>query len=178
MARRQKDKVARFPDLVLRVSYSGPEHGGYFHIRGRIENREGRTLYGHEEGGKFRGVTFNGQTDYESLARVKAHHPETPMYGHEVEWEAHHHYNLACMKAGAVALGEIERKMEAIEKEAGRPASFGAWVQRIAVAVGVGGIKLPDKEWAVDPEAGGRQIDYQIAEWEQKARERMGVKTA
>jgi hypothetical protein len=177
MARRRKSDTARFPELVLRISWEGPHHGGYFHIEGCIARQDGNLMYAHQEGGRFRGVRFRAQTGWEELTQPGR---TMPMYGFEPDWYDGYSsgLNLDECKAGVVALTEIDRKLEAVRKTAGPVASFGAWVQRLAVAIGVGSVKLPNREWNDEPDTAGRIIDQQIAEWQTQARQRAGLDVA
>ncbi len=73
------------------------------------------------------------------------------------------------------ALAVLERKMDEANELYGRPASFGAWVQRVATAIGLDRVKLPTKEYNVSPSDAARLIDQQVREWQVYARKRSGL---
>lgn len=175
-------KTARYPNLVLAIGYDAPSGSeGYAHVRGWITAESGRGLYGSDPGGKFRSVVFNAQTDRDHLIRQEG--LAGTMYGYEVEWKGEGR-GLGDMKAGVVALTEIGRKMDKAEADLGPAASFGAWVQRVAFAIGIDKVQLPNPNHnRLDesptlirtPNQAAYSIDARIRDWRDTARAAAGV---
>lgn len=163
----------RFPGLVLTIGFDRPSGSdGFAHVRGWITRDDGRLLYSSDEemGGKFKGVMFSAQADNDSFAQENR---PNPLYGYKVEWKGDDK-GLSELKRGVVALTEIERKMDKAYEQFGPPASFGAWVQRLAGAIGLDQVRIPDRGYR-SPQEAAYAIDAQVQEWRRLARERRGL---
>jgi hypothetical protein len=165
-------KTARFPRLMLRILIEKPGSVSweFAHIKGWIDSTDHSLLYPvrKAEGEHFCGVCFNAQTDRDFLARQ-----DDPMYSYCPEWK-YEKANLRSLKYGVAALTEIERKLATYTERFGEPASFGAWVQRLAEAIGLDKIKVSDGSPETPAEAAHR-IDGIISGWQQTERARQGI---
>lgn len=174
-------KTAKFPLLVLRLSFEGPKNReGYCHIKGWIDRTDERMLYPSEKsvGGAFCGVRITSQTDFDRLSEGLVGGGFYPMYAVGLEWDRNSGHGLTELKYGVVALSEIDRKMDKATAEFGPPASFGAWVQRVCGAIGLDKVKMPHHNYDQSPSDAAWRIDSLIRDWVKTARVARGLEAA
>lgn len=155
----------KYPHLVLKIGYDQPSgRDWYCHIRGWLDREDNRLFYSSDEGGVFQGIFFNAQSDNESLVRRSE-----PMYGYRPEFKGQDK-GLSELERGVKALRMIDKTLDKIYEQSGPPASFGAWVQRLATALGIDKVQLPDRSYPISPSDAARAIDRQIEEWVDRAK--------
>lgn len=156
----------KYPHLVLKIGYDQPSgRDWYCHVRGWLDRADNNSFYSSDEGGLFKGVRFKSQSDNDSLRR----RPD-PMYGYRPEFEGEN-AGLSELQRGVKALTKIEKALEKIHEQSGPPASFGAWVQRFATAIGIDKVQLPGRSHPISPADAASSIDRQIEEWVDRAKE-------
>lgn len=167
-------RKVKFPHLILNVWFENPSgREGFCFVNGWLELDGNRSLYSSDvaEGGKYRGVFFRVQGDYDSLAATN----RGPLYSHpRLEFKGDHQ-GLSELKKGVTALADLDRKMDAAYARFGAPASFGAWVQRVCFAIGLGSVSVVGKESILEPTSAAFAIDSRIEEWRASARNLRGL---
>lgn len=191
-ARASKPKPARFPNAVIRVYFEELKGFGggnrYAHVTCDVAKLAKNCSWSkteklwnsdEEDGGDFNHLAITSQTDSERLSGKNGDAERYPMYGVELEWKPDHNTLDDC-KRGVKALTIIHKRLADIEAIAGPAASFGAFVQRVATAIGVGSADMPSKHgdhgrdfFQVSDIAG--RIDGKIEEWRRSARVEYGL---
>lgn len=109
------------------------ESGYYRHINARVSDETGYCSFWDDR----RGFAFRSQTDGDHLKDTNA----IKMYGHSLVWNESEN-NLKNLKDGVKCLQSVQNKLYKMDEKYGDPASFGAWVQRVATALKVDGVKV------------------------------------
>ncbi len=169
-----RPKTVKYPNLVLRMVFDNHIHNtDCSKIRGWLSQTDDTSLSHSMEsqGGKYVGVQIHSQTDDEQLAN-EIRGDIGPMYAVDLIWESDGRNNLRECQRGVAALTDLNRKLDALQEKSGKPASFGAWVQRVCGAIGLDKVNIPGEGKFLSPERAAYLIDVQIKKWAELAKER------
>lgn len=147
-----KEKKKAYLDITTE-----PNDGPYRYMRARIIGDDGYPDFWDFR----RGFSFSARTNAEHLSGEKA----IKMYGHALTISSYE-YVLRELKDGVKCIESVQKKMGKMDEKYGPPASFGAWVQRVATALGVDAVKVNGEYVRVMQTAW--RIDLIIEEWKKE----------